>query len=370
MKILFAIKTIKTSKGGSERVLLDIANSLSNRYQVSLMTFDNDAGEAVYPINKEIDTIYLNIGDAGKKAGAFESLERIYKIRGRIIQDKPDVIIAFQHSMFILMAFSLLGIDRPLISSEHIVPHHYKNKIIEYILMVFAGLLSDRITVLSEKIKNMYPSILHRRMISLPNPVSIADHSPGSNASSSSKGIILNVGRLDPQKDHECLIRAFALLAEKYPGWNLRIIGVGSLRKQLKNLANTTGFGNRISFPGTVDDINREYAGADIFAMSSRYESFGLGTAEAMVYGLPVVGFADCPGTNELIIHNENGFLVEGGERELVLADAIEKLILSPELRKSMGQCGKSRVSEFSLHKIVERWENLIHEVVDDRCGS
>ena len=201
-------------------------------------------------------------------------------------------------------------------------------------------------------------------MVAIPNPVSILNYEKLHNYGSSDEGIILNIGRLEPQKDQQTLIKAFALLAAKYPGWKLRIVGEGELKIELETLADNTGFGDRISFQGRVDDIEKEYLGANIFVMSSRYESFGLCTAEAIAHGLPVVGFADCPGTNELIVDQENGFLVEGLNRELCLSDAIEKLINSPELRESMGKGGESILSRFSLVKIVDEWEQLIHEVV------
>ena len=54
---------------------------------------------------------------------------------------------------------------------------------------------------------------------------------------SSDSGVILNIGRLDPQKDQKTLIKAFALLADKYPKWKLRIIGNGVLKPELELLA-------------------------------------------------------------------------------------------------------------------------------------
>ena len=363
MKLLFSIKTIKKSKGGSERVISQIVSGLVNKHDITVLTFDEAYGDIAYPINSAVHKVFLGIGDAGKKATLIEFIRRIIALRKFIRSENPGMVIAFQHSMFVPMSIALIGINIPLISSEHIVPHHYRYKPLEYLLMVLAGLLSCRVTVLSEKIKMMYPSMLRSRMVAVANPVYIPETTHDDMHKSSDEGVILNIGRLDPQKDQKTLIRAFALLAGKYPGWKLRIIGSGILREQLERLADDTGFNERISFPGTVDDVNQEYLRSDIFVMSSRYESFGLGTAEAMANGLPVVGFADCPGTNELIIHNENGLLVEGPVRHIAMASAIEELIMSHELRKSMGECGKASVSRFRFDRIIDEWDQLIHEV-------
>ena len=364
MKILFAIKTLKNSKGGSERVLSDIGSTLANRnYDISILTFDEENGECSYNLDKKIQTIWLGVGDTGRKASLIETYKRILAIRKFIKQQKTDLVIAFQHSMFVPMSIALIGLNVPLISSEHIVPQYYSDKRKEYLLLFLAGLLSDRITVISEKIKNMYPLMLRSRMVAISNPVSILKPGLSRDHDSFNGGIILNIGRLEPQKDQKTVIKAFALVANNHPGWKLRIFGDGSLKNKLEILANKTGFGDRISISGTVDNIGKEYLGADIFVMSSLYESFGLCTAEAIVHGLPVVGFADCPGTNDLIVNEENGLLVKGPVRHEALALAIEKLIRSPELRQSMGEGGESILDRYSLDKITNEWEQLIHEV-------
>ena len=102
------------------------------------------------------------------------------------------------------------------------------------------------------------------------------------------------------------------------------------------------------------------YNAADVCVLPSYYESFGLATAEALVYGLPAVGFADCAGTNELIKHEQNGILVRGGQRDAVLADGIRRLIRSPELREQLGSSGANSMSDFSIDKICDKWERLL----------
>ena len=362
MKILFAIKTIKKSKGGAERVLLDIANGLSTNNEISLLTFDSERGIPLYPVDDGINTIYLNSGDAGAKAGYYETAKRIQLIRRHLKKHKPDIIIAFLHSMFVPMAIAKLGFNIPFVASEHIVPHHYAERRVEYILMIAAGLLSNRITVLSEKTKNMYPWYLRNRMFSMPNPVMFPEKSPAYEDMKKNAGVILNIGRLDPQKDQECLIKAFALLAGKYPEWQLRIIGEGMLLDKLRSLVKEMELAERVVFPGVVHDISSEYLSADIFAMSSSYESFGLVTAEAMAHGLAVVGFGDCPGTNELIVNNENGLLVNGSDRAVAFSRGLEKLILSAQLRKQLGIKAKASVVKFNKQNVLQSWTTLINE--------
>ena len=122
MKVLFSIKTIKTSKGGSERVISQIVSGLANKHDITVLTFDNANGEIAYPINPAVEKVFMDIGDAGKKATLLEFIRRIIALRKFIRSEKPDMVIAFQHSMFVPMSIALIGIKIPLISSEHIVP--------------------------------------------------------------------------------------------------------------------------------------------------------------------------------------------------------------------------------------------------------
>ncbi len=364
MKILFAIKTVKKSKGGSERVISMIASGLAQRgYEIELLTFDTTSGDCLYPLHPAVNTRWLGIGDAGAKAGLLESYRRMLALRRYISQTGPDVVIAFQHSMFVLMAFALLGKPVPHIASEHIVPAHYQHKPLEYLLMCVSAYLSDRVTVLSDAIKNLYPVFLHSRMRAMPNPVMYSQETGNCRGNSSSTGLILNVGRLDKQKDHTTLIQAFASLKDKYPDWRLCIIGSGQLKQQLQDLIASLDCLDRIELQDCVDEISKVYREADIFAMSSRYESFGLVTAEAMAFALPVVGFADCPGTNELIIDGVNGLLVASNDRAAAFATGLEKLMRDPGLRARLGQHGRQHVKRFDIEQVLDQWESLIGEV-------
>jgi glycosyltransferase involved in cell wall biosynthesis len=99
--------------------------------------------------------------------------------------------------------------------------------------------------------------------------------------------------------------------------------------------------------PGVTAAIGEEYQLAEAFVISSRYEAFGLVTAEAMSHGLPVVGFADCPGTNELIEAERTGLLVDPGtNRAESLARALSRLLEDPVLRCRLGTSARQAIGE------------------------
>ncbi|MEP1443672.1 MAG: glycosyltransferase family 4 protein [Hyphomicrobiales bacterium] len=105
---------------------------------------------------------------------------------------------------------------------------------------------------------------------------------------------ILSVGSITQRKGHDILIKALAFL-EDYP-WQLTIIGPQNFDPdcvtKLNSLCSELGVAHRVTFLDSLSEeaLSNEYAKADIFALASRYEGYGMAYAEAIVRGIPVVG--------------------------------------------------------------------------------
>ncbi len=361
MKVLFAIKALNNAKGGAERVLADVTAGLAGKeHDISILSFDTNDGESFYPLHSKVRRICLGLGKTDKQTTVSEALSRILNLRKTVKQEKPDIVIAFMHSMFVPMALALIGTGVPVIASEHIVPAHYKTRRLEFFLLCISSFLVKKITVLSESVKSSYPSFMRRKMIAIANPVAKAEKLADPSDKSAKIKTILNVGRLELQKDQETLIKAFAMITDKYPDWQVKIMGDGALRPNLEKLVKEYDLKNKVILPGTTQNIAQEYQNAHIFALPSSYESFGLATAEAMAHGLPVIGFADCPGTNELINNGKNGMLISSSNKTYNFAKGLEQLICSEELRLNLGKAGIEITQKYAPDKIITAWKNLI----------
>jgi GalNAc-alpha-(1->4)-GalNAc-alpha-(1->3)-diNAcBac-PP-undecaprenol alpha-1,4-N-acetyl-D-galactosaminyltransferase len=78
-----------------------------------------------------------------------------------------------------------------------------------------------------------------------------------------------------------------------------------------------------------------------------------------------VVGFADCPGTNELVRCGRNGLLASGGlDRAESMANALRVLMTDDQLRISLSSCSKDTLETFQLGPVVDRWEQLMEKTV------
>jgi glycosyltransferase involved in cell wall biosynthesis len=82
-----------------------------------------------------------------------------------------------------------------------------------------------------------------------------------------------------------------------------------------------------------------------------------------MATGLPVIGFADCPGTNEIIRDRQNGLLVTSSDRTEALATALDELMNDGSVRKDLGANALLFASNYSSDAILADWRRLI-----DRC--
>ena len=105
---------------------------------------------------------------------------------------------------------------------------------------------------------------------------------------------VLYVGRLEPQKNCELLLRGFAEFAAQHPKAKLRIVGRGSQEELLRQLAGELGVTRRVEFVGFVKDVQREMNVARVLATTSQHEGMPNVMLEAIATGLPILA-SDIP---------------------------------------------------------------------------
>ncbi|MDR3762779.1 MAG: glycosyltransferase [Acidobacteriota bacterium] len=164
----------------------------------------------------------------------------------------------------------------------------------------------------------------------------------------------LAVGRLCQAKDYPTLLRAFAQLASQSPSSVLAIAGDGPLEAGLRAYAVSLDLGPRVRFLGRCEDVPRLLQAADAYVLSSAWEGFPNGLAEAMSTALPVVSTACC-GADELL--GTDAAPVPVGDAAALAARMLDVERMTPTARRDLGFLSRQRVVErFSLEHCCQSW--------------
>ncbi len=152
------------------------------------------------------------------------------------------------------------------------------------------------------------------------------------------------------------LIEAISTLKPKFPNIKLVIIGEGPERSELESQIKKLELEEFVILLGRRKEIPKLLKAANIFALPSRREAFGLVNLEAMITPLPIVATA-VGGIPEVV--TENGILIPP-EDSKALAAALKKLITSAPLREKLAAAGKKRIlSDFDARKMAEKYEKI-----------
>jgi glycosyltransferase involved in cell wall biosynthesis len=168
-------------------------------------------------------------------------------------------------------------------------------------------------------------------------------------------GRILFVGRLEPMKGIDTLLRSVALLDPALE-WSLRIVGSGSQREALETLTQKLGLAKRVSFAGRLQNtlLFQEYAEAEIFAGLSRSEALGNVFLEAQAAGCAVVA-TNVGGIPDIVRDAQTGSLVPPDD-DRAAARAIEQFLRQPNDRESVATAGRRHAVAYDWESIAERY--------------
>jgi phosphatidylinositol alpha-mannosyltransferase len=174
---------------------------------------------------------------------------------------------------------------------------------------------------------------------------------------------VLFVGRLEPRKGVDRLIRAMAIVQQRAPDARLVIVGDGPDRTALEATARDEGVA--VTFEGRVPDdvLPAYYRAADIVCSPALGgESFGIVLLEAMAAGRPIVA-TRIEGYMELLAGSGSARLVDVDD-SAALVHEITSLVADPELRRALGACGAAFVRAYDWKTIARRLESIYLELV------
>jgi glycosyltransferase involved in cell wall biosynthesis len=175
------------------------------------------------------------------------------------------------------------------------------------------------------------------------------------------------VGRLSREKGQAGLLEAFASMCRDHRNVELRFVGDGPERDQLRARADELGIADRVSFAGRLgeQDTLEQIAGADILVLPSFMEGLPIVLMEAMAIGTPVIA-SRVAGIPELVEDGKSGLLFTPSDWR-ALSECMRRLVSDEPLRETLARAGRTAVaSEFD----IKRSANRMRDLFERKCAT
>ena len=354
MKILFCLGSM--GKGGAERVIANLSNEFIKKYDVSIVVTSNK--KSMYTLNDKIG--YYTLDEDSKKMNVItRTCKRIIKLRKILKTYKPDIVISLlpEPTFRLMIAKSFLNI-KTIISVRN-DPNVEYNNLFKKLLVRLLYTKADGFIFQTPDAQKWFSKKIQDKSIIIPNPINenfICKPYKGTREKT-----IINVGRLNTQKNQKLLIDAFFEVHKKHSDYVLKIYGNGELYNNLKDQIKRLKLDKCVFLMGEVDDIKEEIYKAGMFVLSSDYEGMPNALMEAMALGLPCIS-TDCPigGPKFLIENNKNGKLVKVNDKDM-LVNSINELIEDSSKSKIIGDNANRICNELNPSYINKKWENYLN---------
>ncbi|MFT6947334.1 MAG: glycosyltransferase involved in cell wall biosynthesis [Vicingaceae bacterium] len=164
--------------------------------------------------------------------------------------------------------------------------------------------------------------------------------------------LIGNTSALADHKDYFSFIDVAEKVISKHGNCYFVIIGDGPMKKEIHQYAQSKKLGNSLIFTGFRNDVPEILAELDLFLITSKTEGLGTSILDAFACNVPVVGTAG-GGITELVENEKTGLLCEVKNVNQI-AEAVERMIVDPELRVSCAKNALAKVQVFSKQETAK----------------
>ena len=357
-------------RGGSERVACDLAMRL-DRSRVRSSVCALDVGG---PLAAELEAAGIAAHVTGRRPGRDARLiGTLYRLFRR---EQVDVVQTHHLTQLIYGALGARLAGATLVHVEHETFSLRSARARRRLRAL--SFFCDRVVAVGEAIRDFLVGevrIARPRVALIRNGIDLARYRPGRRDFRRRIGLpvterwIGQIARLEEEKDQATLLRAFASVRARHADTRLVLVGDGSLRASLEELARSLGVEAAVSFLGARSDVADLLPELDVFVLSSIREGLPLALLEAMACGVPVVATA-IGNVPRVVRDGVNGDLVPPAD-ERALAAAVGRTLDSPDRASALGAAARAWVAqEYGLDATVRRYQELYDELSPDVAAA
>ena len=373
------ILSLHLGYGGAERCIINLANSLVDKYKVEILSVYKLYNKPAFEIDERVNVRYLTnvlpnrddirydlkhlkifslIKDFGYALKVL-NLKRKRTIDAIDACDSDIIISSKVYFNKLLGEYKNNGVRA--IGWEHNYNNHTKKEIKEFIK---SCKYLDDVVLVNKELQEFYRNEFLKNNLKcqvryIPNYI---DDVSKTTTKYDNRNLIA-VGRLEKVKGFDDLIKVYKLVNLKTQGTSLTLVGDGKQKNSLFETIVKNDLASKVKMTGYLfqDDIDKLYNNSCLYIMTSHSESFGLVMLEAMSHGLPVVAFSSAEGARELIQDGYNGYLINN-RNEFEMADKIIELLNDNAKLKEMGQNAYISAKKYTKEVVIKTWEQLLDE--------
>lgn len=326
---------VSDRKGGMERAFLNISECVS---RLGWEVEDWFPSASPYAAEHAKKQHLFNFHPRG-----YYDLAAILRARKRLKTIKPDLILAHNSRATSILVRASKGLDIPVVCFAH--SDKFKRiKSADYIVCLTK--------MMAQKFfEKGFPK---ERLSIFPNVILELPQKSTREFMNREEGVVLGfLGRLVPEKGLVDLLTALSILRKNACPCSLRIAGSGNDQARIETLARELGIERFVEFDGWVENIGKWFESIDVAVAPSRAEPFGIVVLESAAFGCPMIS-TRVSGPESQIHHDEDGWLVEPGEPQL-LAEMIEYAFSQRERWAEISANASKRASLYAAdHKLRE----------------
>lgn len=369
---LLVVTNDMSLKGGTQRVVADLASLLGQRFRLTLVTLEG--GKCLYPLAEEVSFVCIGTRRRGRNRMFRALWLPVQSIRlarlVRLLRPKATVSFLARSNLINVLAHLFTRSYKCVLFERNFNSIQYQDGLTRPLLRIMRILYrrADLVLANAERLARDLEgnfAVPGYKIGVVHNPINVdrvreLSQDGGLRVPDMDGEIpfVVSVGRLVPQKNHQLLLESFAL-ARRSVVCHLVLLGEGPLRPELELLAERLGIREDVFLLGWEDNPYKYMLRARLFVLASDYEGFPNVLLEAMTCGCAVIATNSPGGSAEILGHGAFGVVVPPRDAA-ALSQAMIAVLTDDGLRERLVNAALVRVEDFQAPRILDQFVTAI----------